>query len=479
MRIRRSFPTFPLVRNLRGEEIHGEGKSVQELLRRIGPAIGQFAPRRLTRYLVKEVLHFFVLCLAALTGVLFTVRVLKFSSLIINKGVAIHQIGWVFLSVIPTFLEFALPLATLLGVMLAFARLSGDSEIVVLRASGIGIYQLLRPLAWFTVLVFILSNAVSFSLKPWGHQTLSDALFDIARSKSTAGLEAGTFNRIGALTIYAERISDATGELHGVMIDDRRGKDERKVIFADHGRIISRPANRSIIFALETGSIHEMIGRKYLSTRFVSNSLVLGADELYNPNEKQKGIAPRELSAHKLRIAIPDIRNAESALRQSGVKSRPLDTFPPEVQAHFSGVDLTLAQLTKKRRRLEVELAQRWSMPFATAILAILGLPLGINPPRTQRTWGLGLSVAVGVGVFVVYYGLLSLGLTLVEAGSISAVFGVWLPNLATALMAVALLIQLGSERWDSIADITRLVSLPRFLRRHQAVVSPTNRGAN
>lgn len=451
------------------------GRSVENVLRRARLAICQFLPRRLTTYLIRECVHFFALCLAALTGVLFTVRVLKFSSLIINKGVAIHQIGWVFLSVIPTFLEFALPLSTLLGVMLAVARLSGDSEIVVLRASGVSLYQLLRPLAWFTLFVFIFANIVSFSLKPWGHQTLSDALFDIARSKSTAGLEAGTFNHIGALTIYAERISDATGELHGVMIDDRRGKDERKIIFADHGRIISRPTNRSIIFALETGSIHEMIGRKYLSTQFVTNSIVLGSDELYDPREKQKGIAPRELTAQKLRISIADIRAAENAMRQSGEKSRALDSFPPEVQAHFSGFELTLAQLTKKRRRLEVELAQRWSMPFATAILAILGLPLGINPPRTQRTWGIGLSVAVGIAVFVIYYGLLSLGLTLVEAGTVSAMVGVWLPNLACALMAGSLLFQLGSERWSSIADITRVISLSRVSRRRRVVFSESS----
>jgi Lipopolysaccharide export system permease LptF/LptG len=99
---------------------------VQQLLKRL-------VPRRLTRYIFGECLHFFALCLTAFTGILFTIRILKFSSLIINKGVDPHQIGRVFFAVIPTFLEFALPLAALLAVMLAFARLSGDSEVVVLR----------------------------------------------------------------------------------------------------------------------------------------------------------------------------------------------------------------------------------------------------------------------------------------------------------------------------------------------------------
>jgi lipopolysaccharide export system permease protein len=416
-------------------------------------------PRRLTRYIFSECWTFFLLCLVAFTGVLFTIRLLKFSALIINKGVAISQIGWVFISIIPTFLEFALPLSALLGVMLAGARLSGDSEIVVLRASGISIFQLIRPLLLFSFIVIMLAASVTFILKPWGYQTLAETLFDIARTTSTAGLEAGTFNRIGPLTIYAEKIIDATGELEGVMIDDRRGDGQRKIIFAKNGRITSRPKTRSITFDLYDGSIHEMISGDYLTTRFQTNSLTLNSDELSDPGAKQRGTAPRELSVRELRGVIPYFVEFEDSLRRSGNTGLTTEPLPPAIQKHFNESSIDLGMVSKKRRRLEVELEQRWSMPCAAALLGLLALPLGIQPPRAQRMWGLGLSVGVGVAVFVLYYGLLSMGLALVENGFVSTLIGVWLPNLITAVIAALLTFQIGSERWASIADLVGATS--------------------
>ena len=99
-------------------------------------------PRILSRYIFFESLHYFGISLFAFTALLLTLRMLKFASLIINKGVEFSQIASVFIAIIPTFLEIAIPLSVLLGVMLAFARLSGDSEIVVMRASGISLYQI-------------------------------------------------------------------------------------------------------------------------------------------------------------------------------------------------------------------------------------------------------------------------------------------------------------------------------------------------
>ncbi len=431
-------------------------------------------PRRLTRYIFSECWTFFLLCLVAFTGVLFTIRILKFSALIINKGVAVSQVGWVFISVIPTFLEFALPLSALLGVMLAGARLSGDSEIVVLRASGISIFQLLRPLFLFSFIIIIIASSVTFVLKPWGYQTLAETLFDIARSTSTAGLEAGTFNRIGPLTIYAEKIIDRTGELQGVLIDDRRGDGQRKIIFAKNGRIISRPKTRSITFDLYDGSIHEMITGDYLTTRFQTNSLTLSSDELSDPGAKQRGAAPRELSVRELRLVIPHFIEFEDSLRRSPNMNSTSEPLPPAIQQHFNESSVDLGMVSKKRRRLEVELEQRWSMPCAAALLGLLALPLGIQPPRAQRMWGLGLSVGVGVGVFVLYYGFLSMGLALVESGVVSSFIGVWIPNFITAVIAALLTFQIGTERWSSIADLVGATS--RVWRRFVGAISPSRR---
>ncbi|MEZ4753352.1 MAG: LptF/LptG family permease [Bdellovibrionota bacterium] len=126
------------------------------------------------------------------------------------------QIGMVFISLLPTFLEIAIPMAMLLGVMLAFARLSGDSELIVIRASGISLHKLIVAVACFGAIGTAASLYVSMTLRPWGFQTLSQTLFEIAKSKSTSGLTEGIFNELGKLTLYADSIDYATGDLKKV-----------------------------------------------------------------------------------------------------------------------------------------------------------------------------------------------------------------------------------------------------------------------
>jgi lipopolysaccharide export LptBFGC system permease protein LptF len=210
-----------------------------------------------------------------------------------------------------------------------------------------------------------------------------------------------------------------------------------------------------------------MVGGNYEATQFVTNSLVLGSDELYNPDAKLRGSTPRELTISELQLATVQLSAAEALMERDGKTIQPLDSFDPSIQNHFTESAISSAQLTKRRRRLQVEIDQRYSMPFATAILTLLALPLGIHPPRAQRSWGVGLSVVVGIAVFVSYYGLLSLGLTLVESELVSSSVGVWIPNIATTAIAFWLIHQVGSERISSVADLPTIIGRKlRSLRR-------------
>ena len=103
-------------------------------------------------------------------------------------------------------------------------------------------------------------------------------------------------------------------------------------------------------------------------------------------------------------------------------------------------------------------------MPFAAFVLALFALPIGIQVPRTQRTWGVGLSAALGMAVFVLYYGLLSIGVTFAETGSINPHLGLWLPNLITLALAIYTTRMVGLEKWHSIPH-----AIERFLARISA----------
>jgi lipopolysaccharide export system permease protein len=392
----------------------------------------------------------FLITLIAFTSILLTVRMLQFAALIINKGVAFHQIATVFIAIIPTFLEIALPMATLLGVMLAIARLSGDSEIIIIRASGISLLQLAKPILIFGLLITIFNYYVSIVLRPWGNFKVAESLFEIARSKTTAGLTPGVFNRIGSITLYAEEINDKTGQINKVLIDDKRDENSRRIIVARNGRLISDTLNRSLILALENGDIHEESKENYVLTHFTTNNFVVDFDELYKNADLGHDKKTRELYLHEIKEKIGSLEYALSQIRETDGDNKLLSE---EIRKIFHNQEIpTTKELKRQIRKLKTEAGSRFSMPFATLFLALLGMPLGLVPPRTQKTWGAGLSVVLGLLVFTVYYVLLSIGITLGENGKIDYQLGLWMPNIIAVLLTIFVMYKITTEKWYSIA---------------------------
>lgn len=406
----------------------------------------------LDKYCIKESLSYFMIALCSFTTVLLTIRMLKFAALIVDKGVEFSQIAFVFLAIIPTFLEIALPLSALLGVLLAYSRLSGDSEIVVLRASGVSLYQLLVPAIIFGSIVLIAAFSVSLYFKQKGYSLLSATLFDIARSKTTSGLEEGIFNRLNVVTIYADQIDDQTGALKKVVLDDRRDPEIRRIIFAKNGEIMADSARQIITFRLNDGEIHEKISGKYSRTNFSSNSIQLNSSELLEGSSREKSQSINELNLAQLSGTI-------DYLKKTVALSEHADPVLPEMLNEVRPSWMAAEQFTKKEaykrlRRAEIEKQSRFSLPFASFILALLALPLGIQPSRAQKTWGVGLSVITGMIVFVIYYGLFSIGVVMAQSGSLPSFIALWIPNIAALLVSIFFLKKLASESWQSVADL-------------------------
>ncbi|NDC37526.1 MAG: YjgP/YjgQ family permease [Proteobacteria bacterium] len=408
--------------------------------------------RILSRYIFAECLSFLGIAIFALTGILLTVQMLKFSDLIINRGVRIDQIAWVFLAITPTFMELAIPMAALLGVMLAFSRLSGDSELVVLRGSGVSLYQLLTPVLVLALGLCAIALQVSTELKPWGYRTLATMLFEIAKSRSTAGLEEGVFNKLGDITLYGQAVDYQTGVLQGVVVDDRRDENNRKIIFATRAAIVSNAQEKTITIKLYEGSMHEQVEGKYILTRFITNDVVMNPDQLYG-SQATTEVVPRAMTLPELAAEQQRFIQLKEELSESERAAPNADGSPLELNLP-SGKKMTVKSVTKHIRRLQMEYAARWSMPYASFILALAAVPLGIQPPRTQRAWGPTIAFGLGLLVFVAYYALLSFGMTLQDNGRISATAAAWLPNIVVTAAAAGMFIAIGTERVQSVPQL-------------------------
>ena len=120
--------------------------------------------RILDRYIVREMLAPSALGLLVFTFVLLIDQIPRILALLVAHSADLYTIVRVFLHLLPSILAITIPMAFLLGVLLAFGRMASDSEIVALRAVGVSPLRLLGPvlfLAGTSGLVTLYTNAVA------------------------------------------------------------------------------------------------------------------------------------------------------------------------------------------------------------------------------------------------------------------------------------------------------------------------------
>src|SRR5262245_4590642 len=165
----------------------------------------------LHRYIFREVVTPFLLGLGIFTFVLLIARLLKLIELVVNRGLPATQILELLGYLMPAFLEVTVPMAMLLAILIAFGRLSADAEMIAMRSSGLSIYQLAPPVILFVGMATGMTALLSMYARPWANHNLKHELWDIARTRATAGLRPQIFNdEFPGLVIYAEQIDSRT-----------------------------------------------------------------------------------------------------------------------------------------------------------------------------------------------------------------------------------------------------------------------------
>jgi lipopolysaccharide export system permease protein len=375
-------------------------------------------PRILHRYIFREVLVPFAFGLAVFTFILLIARLLKLIELVVTRGVPVMNILKLLTYIMPAFLEVTVPMAMLLAILVAFGRLSADSEMVALRSSGLSLYQLVPPVAIVVALATTATAALALHARPWGNRSLRSALFEIARTRATAGIKPQVFNDdFPGLVIYTEAVDATSDRLRHVMISDERDNVQHNTIFAREGVMISDPQTQAVTLRLRDGFIHTTDGRagteyqthfQFYDVNLDLRQMIAGA----RPRERD----PKELTLGQLRRAI-------AAKRAAGLP------FVPEL----------------------VEYHRKFSIPFACIVFGLAAVPLGVQPVRAARSRGFAVSLVL---IFI-YYILLSVGQALAEHQLVPAALGLWLPNVVFGALGAYLFVQAAGER--TLAQLQRL----------------------
>lgn len=194
--------------------------------------------RRLQRYILRQLAGPFVFFLLSLTGVIWLTQSLRFVDLIINKGLSAGYFAQLTLLVLPGVLTIILPIALFAAVLYVYNALDNDSEIVVMRSSGMGNLALARPALMLALGVTVLGYFLSLYLMPMGQRAFKDMKTSLRTNLSYVLLQEGTFNTIGdSLTVYI-RARHSGGEMLGILVHDSRVKERPVTMIAERGAMV-------------------------------------------------------------------------------------------------------------------------------------------------------------------------------------------------------------------------------------------------
>lgn len=204
---------------------------------------------RLQRYLFRSLAIATLYSTAGLTLTIWLSQSLKLIELVVEAGAPLRLFLWLLLLTVPTFLGIVLPIALVGAILFTYNKLTMDSELVVMRAAGVGPAALAKPAVLLAGIVMVAVYALNLYITPAAHQELVRMEYSVRQDYTQLFLREGVFNEIGdRMSVYV-RERDAEGNLRGVMIHDARVREKPVTIMGDRAVMISGGAGaRFVVF---------------------------------------------------------------------------------------------------------------------------------------------------------------------------------------------------------------------------------------
>ncbi|HWN12008.1 MAG TPA: LptF/LptG family permease [Pyrinomonadaceae bacterium] len=381
-------------------------------------------------YVVKSALPYAMLSLVLLTAILFTQQTGRFAELALYADLPLNLAGEIAAALLPSVLILTLPVAVLAGIVIGFARMGSDSEIIAMRAAGVGTWTLLWPVLAMGLLASGATAFLHLKEAPQAARDLRQAVVRGALRKLESPVEPRTFNtEIPGYVIYVRDGDKNLGTWGRVFIYAHEEKDgSTRIVTARGGRIDSSAEKSELV-------LNDAVAMKMPSSKAAERSYVVERLD-------------------QLRLAIDTGRaGLLESLSKKEVQVEELDWSDLRQQAKSE--DLS------ERREAERTLQRKLALSAAPFVFSLFGGLLGMRVRRGGR----GIGILLSLAVVVIYYLVSLLGESLARTGTVSAIVGQWMATAVMLLLSFLLL---------SFDSIPRLDLARRFLRPKQSESKPT-----
>lgn len=356
----------------------------------------------LDRYLLQELIGPFLFGVGLFSSVGVTVgTVFELVRKVTESGLPIDIAIRYFLLKMPDFIVLAFPMSMILATLMAYSRLSSDSELIALRSCGIGIYRLVVPailLSFFvTGLTFTFNEIIVPNANYQASQILNEALnreqlpfreqnIFYPEYRDVEQLD-GSKDKILVRLFYAEQFDGE--KMKGLTILDRSQAGLKQIVSAESA--VWNPQNDEWDFYQGTAYVVSSDGSFRNIVRFDHKQLKLPR-------------TPLDLAGKGRDYGEMNIAQAEEYLQT----------------IKLSGDD-------QKIRKLKVRIQQKYALPFVCVVFGLIGAALGTKPKN--RSGGKATSFGISVVVIFTYYLFAHILSGMGINGIVTPYMSAWLPT--------------------------------------------------
>jgi lipopolysaccharide export system permease protein len=352
------------------------------------------------RYIFRQTASSLAMILVTLTLIVWMTTALRQITLVTDQGQSLMIFLKITLLAMPNLIAIVAPVALLISALHSLNRLSGDSELIVLSASGSTVWRVMKPYLLLALLVAAFTAYANAFLAPQSMRVLRDYAIKVRTDLIAQVLQPGKFNSPETgLTIHiAERA--ANGNLLGLLIHDERDPSQIMTYLSEEGRVMKQEDGRALL-VMRNGHIQRQNGKSKAVQIVVFDSYLFDISQ-FGPKEGPRDFKPRERFIGEL--LNPDVT----------------DTYYKQNAGKFRS-----------------ELHDRLSNPlYPILFVLIVGVHLGY--PRTTRDGRMqSLVTAFAVAAALRVVGLAGVNMLTKDASAAWVVWGVPLLGIAVTLAMI------------------------------------------
>ncbi len=351
----------------------------------------------LDKYILKQLLEVFLMGVIIFTSIIFASE--TFTQLI--KQITLYGIPFniAFMMIIlnlPQVFVMTIPISTLFATVMTVNRLSLNSEVTVLKACGISISRIAKPIFAFAIVMTFVSFFISEVIVPATSMTSKHlAIYSLQKKHVPEGrmnftIKDADKNNVLKRLIYIEECKDKT--LNNVTLIDLSDKDAIQIVQAKTGRTgaLGWIFNGGVIYTISR------TGKVFNTSLFDDSTVSFG------------------------------IENADGLVKETASQ---YNFF--KLLKYINKNKINKEFVEKLKVKYQVDLYDKIALPVTTIALTLVGIPLAITPPRVRYNRGFLFSVVI---IFV-YYLIRAFSLNLGETKAVSPFMAAWLPVIVIFLI--------------------------------------------